>query len=308
MAKKTMVLALGGNSLVRRGQSGSFSEQLKNMSVVSGHIADLVNKEYRIAITHGNGPQVGSLLLQQEKAKPKMPLYVCVAETQGMIGYVIQESLDNKIRDLGLKTPVVTVLTQVLVSEKDPAFRNPTKPIGPFYKKRKSLPKKWKFVNTIKGFRRVVPSPKPKRIIEADIIKKILPNAIVIACGGGGIPVIDKKGLQGIDAVIDKDLSSERLASSLNADLLVMLTDVDYVYLNFKRSNQKKLKKVSLEEIKSYYTKGHFPPGSMGPKMLAAIKFLDTGRSSKKKRKVIITSFPLLEKALEGNAGTVIDA
>lgn len=301
---KTIVVALGGNALIKPGQSGTSKQQLENLDAVAAQLTHLHNRGFRLVLTHGNGPQVGNILLRQEKARdyaPQLPLHVCVAESQGMIGYYIQESLYNHLRRRGFKVPVVTVITQVLVDQNDRAFRSPSKPIGPYYPTMKRVPKGWKTIRTIRGFRRVVASPRPKEIIEASEIKRISRDSIVIACGGGGIPVIRERGLRGVDAVIDKDLSAEKLASAVGAQILAILTDVDFVYLNYRKPNQKKLKSVSLEEIKSYQEKGHFLPGSMGPKIQAAIRFLQKGG-----KLVVITKLDKLEEAINGEWGTII--
>ncbi len=300
---KTLVIALGGNALIKPGQKGSIEEQMQNLDKAMEHIAKL-SKKYNIILTHGNGPQIGNILLQQESTKqvPKLPLYVCVAETQGQIGYMIQEVLYNKLHQLGINKPVVTVITQVLVDPKDKAFRNPTKPIGPFYKSQKNLPKNWKIVKSPFGYRRVVPSPEPKKIVEEKEIRKIFKGAIIIACGGGGIPVIKRRGLIGVDAVIDKDLAAEKLAEVVKADMLIILTDVPNVYLNYKTKNQKPIRRMFIKDIRKYLKEKQFPPGSMGPKVEAAARFIE-----RRGGKVIITSFDLLEDALKGRAGTVIE-
>jgi len=319
---KTVVIALGGNALIKAGQKGTMEEQMKNVETAMEHIVKLVKKGFRVVITHGNGPQSGAILLQNEIAKktvPQMPLYVCVAESQAQIGYMIQETLYNKLYELHRHMPVVTVVTQVLVDRSDPAFRKPTKPIGPFYQDKKSLPKSWDIVKTPKGWRRVVPSPDPKEIIEAGAIRNIIKKAIVIACGGGGIPVVRStgicypgatgeekrfcasKGLYGVDAVIDKDLAGQRLCEVVKADYFFILTDVEQVSINFGKPDEKRLGKTTLSQIKKYNKEGHFPPGSMGPKIRAAIRFLEGGG-----KEVIITSFEKLEQSLEGKAGTVI--
>ena len=319
---KTAVIALGGNALIRAGQKGTMEEQMGNVETAMEHIVKLVKRGLRVVITHGNGPQSGAILLQNEIAKktvPQMPLYVCVAESQAQIGYMIQETLYNKLYEMHRHIPVVTVVTQVLVDRADPAFKNPTKPIGPFYPDRKSLPKSWNIVKTPKGWRRVVPSPDPKEIIEAEAIKNIISKAIVIASGGGGIPVVRStgvcypgatkeekrfcasKGLYGVDAVIDKDLAGQKLCEVVKADYFFILTDVDRISINFGKPNEKKLGKVTLVHIKKYQKEGHFPPGSMGPKIEAAIRFLEKGG-----KQVIITSFENLEQAVKGKAGTII--
>ncbi len=319
---KTAVIALGGNALIRAGQKGTLEEQMNNVETAMEHIVKLVKKGFRVVITHGNGPQSGAILLQNEIAKktvPQMPLYVCVAESQAQIGYMIQETLYNKLHELHKHIPVVTVVTQVLVDRKDTAFQKPTKPIGPFYPSKSKLPKSWDIVRTPKGFRRVVPSPDPKEIIEADAIRNIISRAVVIACGGGGIPVVRStgvcypgaskeekrfcasKGLYGVDAVIDKDLAGQKLCEVVKADYFFILTDVEQVSVNFGKPSEKKLGKTTLSQIKKYNKEGHFPPGSMGPKIKAAIRFLERGG-----RQVVITSFEKLEQSLEGKAGTII--
>lgn len=290
------VVALGGNAILKPKEKGTIQQQLKNISETVKQLKVLLRK-YRLVITHGNGPQVGNLLLQQEKLKKKispMPLDVCDAMTQGQIGYFLQASVKNL-----LKKPAVSVITQILVDEKDPAFNNPTKPIGPYYSRKI-------FKHMIKeseGWRRVVPSPKPKKIIEIDEIKALVEKGfIVIACGGGGIPVIMKnKKLSGIEAVIDKDYASQKLASQLKAKCLFFLTDVEYVYLNYRKKNQEPLRRITAQEAIEYLKVGHFKEGSMKPKIEASIEFLKNGG-----KKVIITHLLSLNKALKGKTGTII--
>ena len=290
------IIALGGNAILTPEEKGTAQEQLKHVNETVKQLKFLL-EEYRIVITHGNGPQVGNILLQQEKLKrkiPPMPLDVCDAMTQGQIGYFLQMSIKNVLRK-----PAVSVITQVLVDEKDPAFKNPTKPIGPYYSKKifKSM------IKEAEGWRRVVPSPKPKRIIEIDEIKSLVKKGfIVIACGGGGIPAVMKNGkLKGIEAVIDKDYASQKLASQLKAEYLFFLTDVDYVYLNYGKKDQKPLRKIAAEEALGYLKNGHFKEGSMKPKIEASIDFLKSGG-----KKVIITHLLSLRKALRDEIGTII--
>lgn len=293
---KVAVIALGGNAILKSNEKGTFRQQLKNIDKTVKQLR-LLLKKYRLVITHGNGPQVGNLLLQQEKSKqkiPPMPLDVCGAMTQGQIGYFLQMSLRNQ-----LKKPVTTVVTQILVDKKDPAFKKPTKPIGPAYSKKI-------FKNMMKeeeGWRKVVPSPKPKKIIEIDGIKNLVKKGvIVIACGGGGIPVVLKKRkLTGIEAVIDKDYASQKLATELKAETLILLTDIDHVYLNYDKKNQKPLKKITVKEAIKYLKQGQFWEGSMKPKIEASIEFLRKGG-----KKIIITELLSLEKALKNKAGTII--
>lgn len=302
---KTAVVAFGGNALIREGEKGTFQEQLKNIDRSAEGIVKMVQAGWKVVITHGNGPQVGHILLQQEHPEaPKMPLFVCVAQSQALIGCVIQEALYSHFHKAGLHTPVVTLVTQVLVNKNDPAFKEPTKPIGPYYPSEKGLPIEWHMTETRKGFRRLVPSPDPKRIVEGDSVRDLSGTAVVIAAGGGGIPVTRRdRTLQGVDAVIDKDLAGQLLAEVVDADLFVILTDVPNVYLNYGEKNQKALSKTGLKAVKQYLKKGHFPSGSMGPKMEAAVRFLER----RKGRRVIVSSLEQFEDALKGKAGTIIE-
>ncbi|MHA1196710.1 MAG: carbamate kinase [Promethearchaeota archaeon] len=295
----TIIIALGGNALIKPGEKGTPEEMINNLRAPIRQIAEL-SKGYSIIITHGNGPQVGALLLQQEATSEvtKMPLQILVAETQGQIGFLIESTLDEELMRLGLDMEkyFLTVLTYVEVDPNDRAFKHPTKPIGPAFKRKKP-----RYVKTVKGWRRVVPSPRPKRIIQWREIKKLMQeNFIVIACGGGGIPVI-KEGTRfhGVEAVIDKDLASAKLGEQINADILLIATDVEKVALNYGRVDYKYLDKMSIKEAKTYMRQGHFPPGSMGPKVQAAINFLETGG-----KRAIITSIEKIKDALEGKTGT----
>jgi len=284
---KIAVVALGGNALQPPNEKWTYKSLLKNINKTVLYLKPLVSK-YQIVITHGNGPEVGNLLIQQQCAKvPAMPLDVCDAMTQGQLGYLLQNSIQNI-----LKKKAVTVVTQIEVDKKDKAFRNPTKPIGPFYKEKIER----QMIKQLEGWRKVVSSPKPKRIIEIEEIRTLIKNDfIVIACGGGGIPIADGRG---IEAVIDKDYASQLLASQLKANLLVLLTNVDCVYLNFESKKPIAIRKLSIREAKKYMK--HFKEGSMRPKIEASIEFLNKGK------KVIITKPELLEKALKEKAGTVI--
>jgi carbamate kinase len=304
------VVALGGNAIIRRGQKGTFEEQIANVNATSKQVLEVIKRGWNVILTHGNGPQVGNILIQQEMAKdviPRLPMDVCGARTQGEIGYLIQQTLTNKLVQAGIEKSVVTVVTQVIVDRQDRAFSKPTKPVGPFYTKGEAakLRNRYAMVEDAgrKGWRRVVPSPDPGEIVEKDAIKKLMDAGnIVIACGGGGIPVVKSgKKLMGFEAVIDKDLAAERLATGVKADALIMLTDVKSVYLNYGKENQKKIDKMDLEQAKRYMEEGHFPPGSMGPKITAGIRFIENGG-----KKVIITSPELCLKGLEGKAGTTI--
>ena len=308
------VVAIGGNSLIKSHEAGTKEEQQKNMNVASLHLTSMIKSGYKVVITHGNGPQVGNILLRNDVAEgfaPVMPMDVCVAESQGQIGYMIQQSLANKFNEQNLLATITSIITTVVVDEKDDAFENPQKPVGPYYPEDEALrlsnEKGWSMMEDIarQGYRRVVPSPEPIEILEKEIILKII-NAndknVIITLGGGGIPVIrNKNGFSGVEAVIDKDLASQLLAAYLKADLFIMLTDVENVALNFGKPEQEDLKEITLSQAKQYLKEGHFPPGSMGPKILSAIRFLESGGKS-----VIITTSEKLESALENKAGTRI--
>ena len=305
-----VVIAVGGNALLRQGDKGTAEEQFKRARETAEYISWIFEGR-EIALTHGNGPQVGSILLQNEQAKdivPPMPLDVCGAESQGMIGYMLGQSFSNVLRSRGINKEMITILTRVEVDENDPAFKNPTKPIGPFYTRFQAQElireKGWRMVeDSGRGWRSVVPSPEPKKIVESDAILKLLENGfIVISVGGGGIPVIRKNGgFVGVEGVIDKDLGAATLARDIDALELIILTDVDVVYLNYGKENQKPLESSNVKEILDYYKQGHFKPGSMGPKIQAAIKFLQNGG-----RKVLITSPEKLKDAYQGKSGTWI--
>ncbi len=309
---KTALIAIGGNSLIRAGERGTIDEQLKNAHATARCIVQMVAHGWRIVITHGNGPQVGAALLRSERAAGEVythPLDVCVATTQSEIGYIIQRAMEFELREIGLLTPVMTVLTQVKVDENDPAFKNPTKPIGPFYSKAEAEQKQrtlgWHIIeDAARGYRRVVPSPEPVEVFEQEIIRKILDlNMIVIAVGGGGIPVIerDKYLVLGREAVIDKDRASALLATGLGADLFVISTDAEKVFIDFKKPSQRGIDKITADELQKYYDEGQFPAGSMGPKVQSAIRYLRNGG-----KEVIITSYEFLIDALDGKAGTHI--
>ncbi len=307
--KKLITVALGGNALLQYGQKGTLEEQLANARKTSKQMVELIRRGYNLVVTHGNGPQVGAILLQQEAGAsqvPPMPLHTCGAMSQGLIGYMIQQSLINELRAAGINKPVATVITQVLVDRNDKAFQNLTKFIGPWYpediaKEKEKLGWIMKY-DLGKGWRRVVPSPDPIAQVEIEAIRKMVNAGIlVIASGGGGIPVIDRDELEGMDAVIDKDLAGERLATSLGSDIYIILTDIEKVAINFKKPNQEYIDVMALEEAKTYYNEGHFPPGNMGPKVKAAMRFVErTGNIA------IITSINRVIEALEGKTGTRI--
>jgi carbamate kinase len=310
VSKKTAVVALGGNALVKEGQKGDIHEQFANTREVSTHIVSMIKKDWKVILTHGNGPQVGAILLQNNLSRdvlPPMPLGVCVAESQGLIGYMIQQCLTNALKKEDIDIPVASVITQVLVDKKDPSFKNPTKPIGPYYEQKdiKQLEKDgYTLKEFSKGWRIVVPSPDPISIVEKKAIKQLIDDEIlVVAAGGGGMPVVEKKDwvLDGVEAVVDKDLASERLAEDVQADVLLILTNVERVFLNYNTDKQEALETVSLSEVKKYYEDGHFPPGNMGPKILAAIRFLESGG-----KKVIISHVECGWQAFKGETGTHI--
>lgn len=309
---RRVVIALGGNALIMEGQRGTTAEQFENVRKSLDGIVYCLKQGHRVVITHGNGPQVGNLLLMVEASRcqvPEIPLGVCVADTEGAIGYMVQQSLTNRLRREGFDRCVVTVLTQVIVDKHDKAFSNPTKPIGPFVSKEEAellrKEKGWQVTeDSHRGYRRVVASPNPLKIVEEQAIKCLMEAGdIVIAAGGGGIPVIMKENgdLEGVDVVIDKDLASSVLARDIKADCLVMLTGVECVFLNFKKSNEREVKTLTAKEAQGYLQEGHFPPGSMGPKIQAAIDFLSWGGEE-----AIITSIDKVKEALEGVAGTKI--
>jgi len=301
-----MLVAFGGNALIQSGQRGTAEEQFENLKLTMGQIAKLSQK-YKIVITHGNGPQVGNLLLQQEScdAVPKMPLEIIGAMTQGQIGYMIESSLDTALMEIGVNggQHFVTLITYVLVDENDPGFQNPTKPIGPFYSEEEAKGLPYTLVKTDKGYRRVVASPKPVAIVERREIKKLIEmDFIVICCGGGGIPVIRKeRKFRGVEAVIDKDLASSILAQEIKADIFVIASDVEGAGINWGKADQKMLRKVPLAEMEKYVQQGQFPAGSMGPKVDAVMKFFKaTGNRG------VICHLKHIEKAIAGESGTEI--
>jgi len=308
--RRRAVIALGGNALIKEGQKGTIYEQFANTREITSSIVQIIRDGWDVVITHGNGPQVGAILLQNDLAKdvtPAMPLGICVAESEGLIGYMVQQCLSNALKKADIDRPVVALITQVLVNRDDPSLVHPTKPIGRFYTEEeamKLLKEGYQVTRQPKGWRMVVPSPDPESIVEGDIIRKMLDDGIiVIASGGGGMPVIEKEdwGLDGLEAVIDKDLAAERLAESIDAELLLILTNVDKVYLNYNTPRQKSLDNVSLKDLKEYYMQGHFLEGSMGPKVLAALRFLEQGGN-----KVIISSVEKGYDAFQGKTGTHI--
>lgn len=313
MRPKRVVIALGGNALEDKSLPSTAESQLKVVKKTCEYIADISCSGYEIAIVHGNGPQVGRILLASEAAKditPAMPFDVCGAMSQGYIGYHIQQGLKQALAKRNRILPVVSIITQVVVDKNDKAFQNPTKPIGPFYTEGEAEKLVKEKGYTVKedagrGYRRVVPSPMPLKIVEIDTIKTLWNTTVSIACGGGGIPVIEKEdgSLEGVAAVIDKDLAAERLAEDMDADILMILTEVEKVSLNFKKPDQRDLPHLTSEEANKYMEEGHFAPGSMLPKVIASVNFV----KSRPGRRAIITSLYKASEALAGKSGTVID-
>jgi carbamate kinase len=306
-----IVVALGGNAIIKKGEQGTFAQQFRNTYESMGYIAHLIRAGHQVVLTHGNGPQVGFIMIQAEAAAgkvPTAPLHVDVAQSQGSMGYMIAQSLINQLQVHGIDISVAAVMTQVLVNRDDPAMQHPTKPVGAFYTRERAAELE-RLGHAIvedsgRGWRRVVPSPRPIRIIEADIIKELVQaGTIVVACGGGGIPVANENGtLKGVDAVIDKDLASSLLAVELKAGVLMFLTTVDRVALNYNTPRQVDLEQLSLAEAQQYLREGQFPPGSMGPKIEAAIEFVERGGE-----RAVVCRPESVAEALAERAGTVIE-
>lgn len=312
MDSRFAVLAIGGNSLIKDRSHIALSSQYEAVQATSKYIAELIAEGLSMVITHGNGPQVGFIYRRGELARhelPLIPLDICGADTQGAIGYMIQKALLNEFRERSISKKVTVVVTQTIVDRDDPSFERPTKPIGSFMSEEEALTNKkdfgWQVVEDAgRGFRRVVPSPMPREIIELDVIKLLVERGyIVIAAGGGGIPVIrnEQGNLEGVEAVIDKDLGSSLLARNLGADTFIISTAIDCVYLNFGKDNQKPIRHATLPDIKRYLAEGHFKPGSMKPKIEAIIQFLKAGGE-----RAIITSPENLLRATKEEAGTTI--
>ncbi len=312
VGKKIIVVALGGNALVQEGEKGTIEEQFANTRKSITGIVQCIKKGFDVVITHGNGPQVGNMLLRTELSRdkvPELPLEICVADTEGAIGYMIQQTMVNSLLKEQINKCAVTILTQVIVDKNDNAFRSPTKPIGPFFTAEEAgkiiNDKGWKMVeDSHRGYRRVVASPIPLKIVETESVKRLLESGeVVIAAGGGGIPVIVEEGgpLEGVDAVVDKDLASSVLALDIKADYLMMLTGVENVCLNYGGPDQRPLETITIEEAERYIAEGHFPPGSMGPKIQAAVNFLKGGGKA-----VFITAIDKVWETIAGGTGTRI--
>jgi len=310
MSKQLVVIALGGNAILQPGQAGTLEEQYSNVVQTCEQLAKMVlSDKYKIVITHGNGPQVGNLLLQNDIAKhiiPPMPLDVCGAQSQGFIGYMMQQALHNQFAQAGrADIPVATMITQVVVDAKDPAFENPTKPVGPFYDQDEAQQLQQEKGYHMKedagrGWRRVVPSPNPLDIFEKEVISHLLTaRDVVIASGGGGIPVLQQnQQLQGVEAVIDKDRSAQVLAEAIEADVLLILTDVPRVRLHYGTPQEQDLEAMNVSQAQAYLAQGHFAAGSMGPKVEACVEFAKQGR------RAVIASLAQAFDALQGQAGT----
>ncbi len=307
--RERILVALGGNALVKAGQQGTVAEQAANLLASLAGVVELIRRGHRVVITHGNGPQVGHILLRAEAARGKayeLPLDVCVAQSQGETGYLIQQGLQELLQRSGIDRPVAVLVTRTVVSRDDLRMKTPSKPVGPFYAKDQAVRLGAEGVRLVedahRGYRRVVPSPMPLRIVEADVIRRLVDEGVVvIACGGGGIPVaVEADGtMTGVEAVVDKDLASSVLAADIGADTILDLTAVDRVKLRFGSPEESSLEALTVEEAKRYLREGHFAPGSMGPKIEAAVAFLEQGG-----REVVITLPERALEALEGRAGT----
>lgn len=306
------LVAIGGNALIQAGEPATVAAERTHIARICHAIADLVSGGWRVLITHGNGPQVGAALLRSERAAGEaypLPLDVCVASTQGEMGFLLQQSLGEILQARDISRPVATVLTQVVVAPDDPAIARPTKPVGPFYSPTEADARRrlgWTMIEEPPhGYRRVVASPEPLEIVEEPVIRTLLGAGIVaITLGGGGIPVVRRDHrLDGVEAVVDKDLASALLAGRLRVDLLVLSTDVDRVYVDFGRPHARGLNDVAADELRRYAEAGHFPPGTMGPKVDAALRFVEAGG-----REAIVTSYDQLAAALQGRAGTHVFA
>ncbi len=311
--EKKAVLALGGNAIIKAGQKGVIAEQFQNTRDSLGGIVELIKRGYKLAITHGNGPQVGNLLIQQlagiDKEIAPLPLGILNAASEGTMGYMIEQSLQNRLKKSSINRNVITIISQVEVDKNDPSMLNPSKPVGPFYTEDKANKMKKEFNWTMvedagRGYRQVVPSPMPLDIVQSKTIEQLVNEGhIVVACGGGGIPFFreDDGSFEGIDAVIDKDFASALLAKKIGADLLVILTGVEKVAINYGKENQEELDVLLVDDAKKYQADGQFPKGSMGPKIKAAIQFIEAGG-----REVLITSIDKIVEAFEGKTGTII--
>ena len=312
MKRKIALIAFGGNAILPNNQRGLQSEQMINAQKAARLMVHVVKKGYDLIIVHGNGPQVGNLLIQMEEAVTKIPpfsLEVCDAMTEGSMGFMLEKAIINELRKSSLDKEVATLITQVVVDRKDKAFENPTKPIGPFYTKYRAQElarqKKWTMIeDSGRGYRKVVPSPKPIDIVPKRVIRDLVHSGkIVIASGGGGIPIIiNGRGLfEGVEAVIDKDYAASLIAREVKADLFIILTNVERVYLNFGKSDEEPIAAMTVQQAEEYLTQGQFPEGSMGPKIHAAVEYIKEGG-----KETLITSANQLKAALINRSGTKI--
>jgi carbamate kinase len=308
---KSMLIAVGGNSLIRAGETGTVTEQWANARRTAAAIVHLIQAGYHVAVTHGNGPQVGAQLLRSERASDQVPgqtLDVCGAASQGEIGYLLAQSLRDELAVKNIDMQVVAIVTQTIVRADDPAMQHPSKPIGPFYSQLQAEERQrilgWHIVEDAgRGYRRVVPSPEPVGIVELNVIRSLMDQGVlVVACGGGGIPVVQcGDELKGVEAVIDKDRASALLAARLGVETFAISTDIDFVYLDFNKPSQRALHCVTRSELEAHYKDGHFPKGNMGPKVESALRFLKAGG-----KQVVITSYEHLTEAVAGRMGTRI--
>jgi len=312
MERKIALIAFGGNAILPKDQRGLQSEQMKNSQKAAHLMIHVVKKGYDLIIVHGNGPQVGNLLLQMEESINKIPpfsLEVCDAMTEGSMGFMLEKAIINELRKNSLDKEVATLITQVVVDREDPAFENPSKPVGPFYSKYRAQmlirQKKWTMIEDAgRGFRKVVPSPRPIDIVPKRVIRDLVHSGkIVIVAGGGGIPVIiNARGLfQGVEAVIDKDYAASLIAREVKANLFIILTDVNRVYLNYGKPDETPITTMTVEEAQEYLSQGQFPAGSMGPKIKAAIEYIQSSG-----KEVLITSASHLKASLINRSGTKI--
>lgn len=312
--KERLVVALGGNAILKQGQKGTLEQQISNLETTAETIVNLSNQGYQLAITHGNGPQVGNILLQNEQARAKvssLPLDACGSESQGLIGYIIQEAISRAVAKEEDETPsVASLVTRTLVDSSDPAFSQPTKPIGPFYSQAAAEKLRQKRNYTMvedadRGYRRVVASPEPQEIVESRPIRQLLSEGIItIAAGGGGIPVVKRKtGLRGVEAVIDKDLTAEKLAEAVGAKQLTILTDVNQVMLNYGQPNKRPIERMTPQQAKKFEQEGHFARGSMQPKIKACREFVKaTGENA------VIGSINQFKQVVREESGTIISS
>ena len=308
---KKLVVALGGNAILQFNEQGTIAEQIANLEKTASQLAPIISSWYQVVVTHGNGPQVGNILIQNLRAKdevPPMPLDVCGAETQGFIGYLLNQALSWELEKLGSSFEVCTLMTQVVVDPEDAAFKNPEKPVGPWLSHEEMIKSKkdgevWS-EHPERGWRKLVPSPKPRKILNSRGISTLLKNGFtVIACGGGGVPVVECSDgrLRGVEAVIDKDLASSCLGTEISADILLILTDISGVFLDFGTPSQRSIDHIRAKDLRKLYEKGLFPAGSIGPKVEAALQFVEKGG-----KKAIIAKLDQAQNALKGKTGTIV--